>query len=180
MKALKLFTVALITAAPLSVLPAAAQSVGEQTGVNAVLGVSPSTTDFATQAAVSGMFEIQSSELALERGDAATKAFAQQMITAHRKASEELKGLVASANINVTLPATLDSAHQETMDDLRKLQGAEFNEEYIDEQVDAHEDAISLFERYAEGGDNAALKAWAAKTLPELKHHLDMAKKLDK
>jgi putative membrane protein len=47
-------------------------------------------------------------------------------------------------------------------------------------QVDAHEDAVSLFQRYAKGGDSETLKAWAAKTLPALQHHLDMAKALDK
>jgi putative membrane protein len=39
---------------------------------------------------------------------------------------------------------------------------------------------VSLFERYANGGDNPDLKAWAGKTLPALKHHLEMAQKLDK
>jgi putative membrane protein len=28
-------------------------------------------------------------------------------------------------------------------------------------QVSAHKDAVSLFERYAKGGDNADLKDWA-------------------
>jgi putative membrane protein len=45
-------------------------------------------------------------------------------------------------------------------------------------QVDAHENAVSLFERYAKGGDNAELKAFAAKQLPHLQEHLRMAKDL--
>jgi putative membrane protein len=47
-------------------------------------------------------------------------------------------------------------------------------------QVSAHKDAVSLFERYAKGGDNADLKAFAAKTLPRLKEHLKMAEDLNK
>jgi putative membrane protein len=39
---------------------------------------------------------------------------------------------------------------------------------------------VSLFERYAKGGDNAHLKDWAGKTLPALKHHLEMAQNLEK
>lgn len=178
MKAFHLVAAALIATAPLAAVPATAQSVGETTGVNSVLGVSPSTQDFVTQVAISDMFEIRSSELALERGDAPTKQFAQQMIDAHKKTTAELKGLITSANLQVTPPTAMDSAHQEMVDDLAKLQGKEFVEEYLDDQVDAHEDAISLFERYADGGENAALKDWAGKTLPALKHHLDMAKKL--
>jgi putative membrane protein len=47
-------------------------------------------------------------------------------------------------------------------------------------QISAHKDAVSLFERYAKGGDNPELKEWAGKTLPALQHHLDMAQGLDK
>jgi putative membrane protein len=47
-------------------------------------------------------------------------------------------------------------------------------------QVDAHKDAIYLFERYSKGGDNADLKDWSGKTLPALRHHLDMAQTLGK
>jgi putative membrane protein len=39
---------------------------------------------------------------------------------------------------------------------------------------------VDLFERYAKGGDNADLKAWAGKTVPALKHHKEMADKLPK
>lgn len=157
-----------------------AQSIGEKTGVSAVLGVSPSTSDFVQQAAISDMFEIQSSELAMQRGDAATKAFAEQMVSAHRKTSDELKGLVASGKVKEALPTKLDSAHQERLDTLKGLKGADFTKQYRSDQVDAHEDAVSLLERYADGGDNPALKDWAGKTLPELKRHLEMAEKLDK
>jgi hypothetical protein len=45
--------------------------------------------------------------------------------------------------------------------------------------VNAHEDAVSLFQRYAKGGDSETLKSWAATTLPALQHHLEMAKALN-
>ena len=160
--------------------PALAQTAGEKSGVKAVLGMAPTTSDFVQQAAVSDMYEIQSSELALQRGDPNTKAFAEQMISAHRKTSEELKGLVASGKVKEALPTKLDFPRQEKFDQLKGLRGAEFSEFYEDEQVEAHEDAVSLFERYAEAGDNPALKDWAGKTLPVLKHHLEKAKQLDK
>jgi putative membrane protein len=56
--------------------PAAAQSVGEKTGINSTLGIAPKTEDFVKQVAISDMFEIQSSQLAQERGNADQKAFA--------------------------------------------------------------------------------------------------------
>ena len=45
-------------------------------------------------------------------------------------------------------------------------------------QVSAHKDAVSLFERYTKSGNNADLKAFAAKTLPHLRDHLKMAEDL--
>jgi putative membrane protein len=59
--------------------PAMAQSVGEKTGVNLTFGIAPKTEDFVKQVAVSGMFEIQSSKIAQERGNADQKAFAGTM-----------------------------------------------------------------------------------------------------
>jgi putative membrane protein len=47
-------------------------------------------------------------------------------------------------------------------------------------QVSAHKDAVSLFERYAKGGDDPKLKDWASKMLPTLRHHLEMAQNLGK
>jgi putative membrane protein len=171
--------IALLAAAALLAGPALAQSVGEKTGVNAVLGISPSTPDFVKEVAISDMFEIASSKLAAERADAATKEFANQMITDHTKTSTELKAAVAS-DPKTPIPDALDSAHQKKLDTLQGLNGADFTKQYRAVQVDAHEDAVSLFQRYAKGGDSETLKAWAAKTLPALQHHLDMAKALDK
>jgi putative membrane protein len=159
--------------------PALAQSLGEKTGINAALGISPKTPDFVKQVAISDMFEIESSKLAVQRADGPTKDFANQMITAHTKTSDELKQAVAS-DPNTPIPPAMDDAHQDKLKTLQTLNGADFTAKYHDMQVDAHEDAVSLFKRYADGGDSEKLKSWAAKTLPDLQHHLDMAKALDK
>jgi len=45
-------------------------------------------------------------------------------------------------------------------------------------QVDGHEEAVALFEKYAKKGDKANLKQFAEKTLPTIKEHLEAAKKL--
>lgn len=158
--------------------PALAQSLGEKTGVNSALGVAPTTADFVKEVAVSDMFEIESSKLAEQKGNAQEKTFAQQMVTDHTKTSGELKGLVSEGKVRATLPTALDSSHQSKLDKLKSASGKDFSSDYDSYQVSAHEDAIGLFDRYAKGGDNAALKDWADKTLPTLRHHLDMAKEL--
>jgi len=50
------------------------------------------------------------------------------------------------------------------LDKLKGLNGADFTKQYDKDQVSAHKDAVSLFQRYAKGGDDAALKDWAGKT----------------
>jgi putative membrane protein len=160
--------------------PALAQSVGEKTGVNSILDIAPTTADFVKEAAISDMFEIQSSTLAQDKGNAPEKSFASQMVTDHTKTSEELKGLVSSGKVKADLPTALDSSHQSKLDKLKGESGKDFSSDFDSDQVSAHKDAVSLFERYAKGGDNPDLKHWAGKTLPTLKHHLEMAQDLKK
>jgi putative membrane protein len=158
--------------------PAMAQSVGEKTGVNSTLGISPTTADFVKEAAISDMFEIQSSQLAQERGNTPEKTFAATMIKDHTKTSDDLKSMVASGDVKAELPTALDSSKQSEIDKLKSLKGADFSSRYDDDQVSGHKDAVSLFERYSKSGENPKLKDWAGKTLPTLRHHLEMAQDL--
>jgi putative membrane protein len=172
--------IVLATACVLLAGPALAQSLGEKTGVNSVLGVAPTTADFVKEVAISDMFEIESSKLAEQKGNAHEKTFAQRMLTDHTKTSGELKGLVGDGKVQATLPTELDRSHQSKLDKLKAAEGKDFSSDYDSYQASTHKDAVSLFERYAQGGDNAALKDWAGKTLPALKHHLELANELDK
>jgi putative membrane protein len=175
------FAVSLIAAGVLAA-PAYAQSAGEKTGVNSALGITPSTPDFVKQAAMSDMFEIQSSQLAEQKADdAPTKSFAQKMVTDHTKTSSEVKSMVSSGKLKgVDLPTDMSSSQKSMLDKLKGLNGKDFTKQYHSDQVSAHKDAVSLFERYGKGGDNPDLKAWASKTLPDLQGHLKMAQDLDK
>ena len=163
----------------LSIAPAAAQSVGEKSGVNSVLGIAPSTADFVLQAAQSDKFEIASSKLAEERGNEKSKAFAKQMVEAHTKTSEQLMSAASEHAKDVTPPSEMNDSQKSLLEKLKGLKGADFDEQFAEDQESAHKDAVSLFQRYGDGGDNAALKAWASTTLPDLQHHLQMAKALD-
>jgi putative membrane protein len=138
----------------------------------------PSAQDFVNKVAISDMFEIQSSQLALSKqADADTKPFAEKMVQDHQKTSSELKALVDGGKVKATLPTALDS-EQKLLDDLKAKSGKDFDQSYDQIQVKAHRDAVALFEAYGKGGDNAELKGWASKTLPHLKEHLAMAEKL--
>ena len=153
-----------------------AQSVGEKAA--SALGMTPSAESFVKTAAISNMFEIESSKLAQERTSGKQRGFATKMVSDHSKTTAELKAIAVQSKLEV--PSAMDSSHQSKLDKLKGLKGEEFNKQYPAEQVAAHKDAVSLFERYAKGGDNKALKGFAAKYLPHLKQHLQLAEKLPK
>src|ERR671910_605194 len=90
---LKIF--ALVVAATVLGMPALAQSIGERAGINSLTGAAPKTEDFVMEAAVSDIFEIQSSQLAQNKAqDAGLKTFASKMVADHTMTSNELKALV--------------------------------------------------------------------------------------
>ena len=157
---------------------ALAQSVGEKTGVNSALGIAPKTEDFIKEAATSDMLEIEAAKVAQQKGNADEKKFAEQMIADHTKTTSELKGMVP-AEMTSAIPTSLDDSSQKKLDKLRNAKPDDFASDYDPMQVSAHKDAVSLFERYAKGGENAKLKDWAGKTLPALQHHLQMAEQMN-
>jgi putative membrane protein len=160
--------------------PVFAQSVGEKTGINSALDISPTTADFVKEAATSDMLEISAAKIAEQKGNADEKKFAAQMITDHTRTSSDLKGLVSSGEVKADIPAQLDESSERSLNKLRDAKPDDFASEYDPMQVSAHKDAVSLFERYSKSGDNAKLKDWAGKTLPTLQHHLEMAQAMNK
>ena len=139
----------------------------------------PSTPDFVQKAAMSDMYEVQVGKLAADKGQSdAVKQFGRQMVDAHTKTTQELSGIVKIKNIKVDLPTKLDAKHQKLIDDLNSSSAQDFDKAYANQQVDAHQEAVELFKKYAASGDDADVKQFAQKTLPTIEHHLDEAKKL--
>ncbi|RAJ00301.1 putative membrane protein [Chitinophaga skermanii] len=125
----------------------------------------------------SGMEEIAMSEAATSRStNAEVKKFAETMITAHKKLNEEMAALAASKGI--TLPAALDEGQQKDVANLTAE--SNFDKEYIDKAVAAHKDAVKLFDDQSKDANDPDIKAAFAKNLAEIRHHLEMAEKLQK
>jgi putative membrane protein len=133
--------------------------------------VTPAVNDpaeFATMAASSNMFEIESSRLALERSQASEiQSFAQQMIDDHTAAGEKMKQAAQEAGVEV--PTTMADAEQEQLEELQ--QSETFDEDYLDAQVDAHDKAVDLFEGFSENAEDGPLRSFAQETLPTLQEH---------
>lgn len=136
------------------------------------------TQQFVSKAAVGDMFEIQSSKMALDKASTdEVEDFAQRIIDDHTKSSNELKSLAKNVQ-GVEIPTQLDAKHKDMVQKLQSASQGQFNQLYRTQQLQAHKEAIQLFQQYAQNGDNAQLRQFAEKTLPKLKQHQQMAQDL--
>jgi len=125
--------------------------------------------EFVDKAYIGGMFETQTSRMALHlSGNPQVRDFAHEMIADHGKANAELKTIAEGADLK--LPTSLDPRHQDDLDALKSA-GAAFPGRYVAMQQKDHRDTIALFERYAAEGTNPQLKGFARQVLPTLKQH---------
>jgi putative membrane protein len=132
--------------------------------------LSANDRDFVAKAAVGGMFEVQSSELALQKNVSAEhREFAQMMIEDHGRANRKLEELAQDKGL--TLPATLDRGHQDKLEQLRAAEAREFERLYHEMQVEAHDQAIEMSERCSRECEDREIRAFAADTLPKLREH---------
>lgn len=134
-----------------------------------------SDTSFVNDVAVGGMAEVEMGKLASTKAtDPEVKKFGQMMVTDHSKANDEFKALAAKKGWK--LPTELDSSHKSMLDELKGESGANFDKEYVEEMVDDHEADVKAFEDKAKNAADPDLKAFAEKTLPVLRKHLEAIK----
>jgi putative membrane protein len=135
-------------------------------------------TEFAVDAADGSMLEVKLGELAAANGTSAkVKELGQMMVTDHTAANEELKTLAGQKNIS--LPGTLSEKSQKKYNDVAEKKGEDFDKAFSEAMVKDHKDVISLFQKQADNGNDADLRAWASGKLPTLQHHLSMAEQTE-
>jgi putative membrane protein len=133
--------------------------------------------EFVTSAGMGGLAEVQIANLALQNAaNADVKAFAQRMVNDHTKANGELQTL--ATNKGLALPAEISGDPKKMLDDLSQLHGAAFDKAYMKAMVEDHEKVVAAFDKASTSATDSDLKAWAGKTLPTLKEHLEQAKQV--
>ena len=141
----------------------------------------PSPQEFIDMAAKSDAFEIAAAEIAAKNASSQeVKDFAKRMMDAHTKSTADIKKAAAAASPALTPDAALTSDQQGDLSDLRALTGVKFDKEYMDGQVDAHDDALDRMKKYAADGTAPSLKTTAGAIAPVVEQHLASAKELKK
>ena len=171
---------AIVAAASLMLMSASAFGQDALPGTEADAMFAVDTPTFVKLVTSSNEFEIQSSELAEEKGQSdQIKEVAAQIIADHTKAAEDLAAALGAGGENAPPePPMLSPKHEAMISLLEEAEGAAFETLYVDMQAVAHMEAVSLFQTFAKGGDNEAVQAFAAETLPTLVMHLDHVKEI--
>jgi putative membrane protein len=100
------------------------------------------------------------------------------MVDGHTMATDGLKAAIAASGQTLAPPTALPADLQDKIDDLNKAGNDDFDKTYADDQVDVHQATLNLLQRYAQDGDVAALKTFAADTAPKVQEHLNKAEGL--
>ena len=131
---------------------------------------SASDAEFVAKASVGNTFEVEEAKLALDRAtDQRLKDFAKKMIDDHGDAMKKLADAAGKAGQKAEM--TLDAPHQAMLDNLKGLNGQDFDKVYLADQVAAHAETVNLLSDYNQNGQNGDLKTWAKTALPVVKGH---------
>ncbi len=137
-----------------------------------------SPTAFAETVASSHEFEILEGETAIAQSrDPRVRAFAQQMIQDHGRASQALIQAVATSSLQSPVMA-VNADQARLLSGLQGLKGIEFDRLYATHQILAHQEALTVKQSYAIRGLDLNLKQAAGAAIPLIQHHLDMAQQL--
>jgi putative membrane protein len=126
-----------------------------------------------------GMYELQLSQLAATSGlDADVKNLAATLVKDHRDINTNIQSI--ASNNNFVLPTNLNIDHQRAIQDITKLNGADFDKKYINTIINAHEESVDSYKDAYKNLAAGDTKNFAGQALPALEDHLSMAKKVAK
>jgi predicted outer membrane protein len=139
--------------------------------------------EFLVEAMQDSMAEVRICELAIQKSENPdVKKFAQHMVDEHGRMGRELAELAASKEVDA--PRAIRPEQKMTVDELSALNGRDFEQRWIQYNIDVHERDIKVFRHYAQDESDRDIAAMAKKHGDTLGKHLkaahDLGKKLAK
>jgi putative membrane protein len=162
---------------PLAAVIAVAGPVAAQTAMSAPAADAMPTDapTYMMKAGASDQFEIQSSQLALQKSSSASiKRMSNMLIADHTKTTQTLMAAAQKAGMTPPPPPPLEPMQQQMMTELQGLSGSAFDATWLRQQGMAHQMALELHQNYAKNGDTPALKKAASSAVPIIKKHISM------
>lgn len=132
---------------------------------------------YIPSAAMGDMYEIQSADIALEKSqNDQVRELAQMIKTDHTAAANAMKAMLPQAAPDATVPTELDERRQGLIDNLRSASADSFDMAYIDQQIAAHNEALTLHRGFSD--QDSPLAAHARSVVPKIEAHLRMAEQI--
>lgn len=130
-------------------------------------------TEYATMAAASDMYEIESSRLALEKSqNPQVRELAEMLIRDHEESTADLRAAAQQAVPVIVVTPALNPEQQANMEALRAAAAADFDRLYLSQQIPAHEKAAAMLRHYSQNGDVEQLRSHATAVLVPVEMHL--------
>lgn len=138
--------------------------------------IKDSDRTFFEKASRLGADEVALSEVAADRAiHDSVRSFAAQMVSTHKKANADLATLAARKG--VALPVHDENDTRKLQKEWSEKKAKDFDEDYLEKLIDAHEDAIDLFEKAVKSKD-ADIASFAGQHMATFRQHLIEAKAL--
>ncbi len=148
--------------------PAAAQSLGEKTGVNELIDRPPTATDVLLEIHQFNLFQSQVADSADKRGDDGIKKLAKDEAALAEKRDDALLGVQDTAGLKFAFPEDVSKARDNRLGGLAGSVAEVFVREYYDAQRAEYESVLSALKRYVAKPDNDLVKAFSEKQIPLL------------
>jgi putative membrane protein len=144
-----------------------------QSATNHRADLSVTDQQFVKKAVAGGRHEVELGRLAQQHGSSdAVKQLGQRIADDHERANRELESMLGSSDVARTSAPTDNDSERER---LEKMSGQEFDRAYVEQMIDDHQTDITEFQRAAQS-PNQTVRAFAEKTLPTLREHLQQAR----
>lgn len=134
---------------------------------------------FVTGLATGNMYELEAAKVAEAKSkNADVKALAAMITKDHTAAGEKLAALAPTAAPNVAMPTTLDERRKGLIDNLNAATPGDFDKVYLEQQVAAHNETLTLLNGFSDKTDAPALAGLARELIPTVTTHRDRAQAL--
>ena len=142
---------------------------------DAMADMAKSPGAYVTAAGQSDKFEVTEGKLAETMGSSGkVRAFGHKMVADHTKSTKQVMKAAMMSGLPKMPPPALRPDQQDMVAQLKAASGPAFDQLYVQQQMQSHQQALMVQQNYAKHGSKKALKMTAAKIVPVVEEHISM------